>query len=50
MNWINIWMSFFGTTTLFGLDIGFWMSMAVVALIVILMNVMFWGIKPKKKD
>ena len=41
-------MHLFETTTLFGLDIGFWIAMAVVALIVILMNVVFWGMKSKK--
>lgn len=50
MDWTNIWMSLFGRTILLGLDMGFWTAMAVVALIVILMNVIFWGIKPKKKD
>ena len=50
MNWINIWLRLFGTTTLLGLDMGFWAAMAVVALIVILMNVVFWSMKPKKKE
>lgn len=50
MNWTNIWMNLFGTTTLFGLDIGFWVAMAVVALIVVLMNVVFWGMKTKNID
>ncbi len=41
MNRAKIWMDIFGTTTLLGFDMGFWVSMAVVALIVILMNVTF---------
>lgn len=49
MNWTNIWMSVFGMTEWLGLNMGFWVSMAVVALIVVLMNVVFWGMKPKKK-
>lgn len=49
MNWIKIWTDLFGTTTLFGLDMGFWVSMAVVLFIVIIMNVMFWIMKPKRK-
>ena len=49
MNWKDIWMTLFGTADLFGLNIGFWMSMAVVALIVVVMNVFFWGRKPQKK-
>lgn len=48
MNWENIWMTVFGKTTLGGLDMGFWVSMIVVAVIVVLMNVIFWGMKPKK--
>ncbi|MCC8049122.1 MAG: hypothetical protein LIP10_00475 [Clostridiales bacterium] len=48
MTMTDIWMKFFGTTEFLGLNIGFWVSMIVVAVIVILMNVVFWGIKPKK--
>ncbi|MCD8379384.1 MAG: conjugal transfer protein, partial [Lachnospiraceae bacterium] len=39
----------FGTTEFLGLNMGFWVSMIVVAMIVILMNVVFWGMKPKNK-
>ncbi|MCD7805043.1 MAG: hypothetical protein LUH03_07860 [Oscillospiraceae bacterium] len=46
----EIWMKLFGTTEFLGLNIGFWVSMAVVAVIVVLMNVVFWGMKPKEKD
>lgn len=46
MNWVNIWMKLFGTTELFGLNMGFWISIAVVAVIVIIMNVVFWKMKP----
>ena len=49
MNWTNIWMSLFGTASLFGLNMGFWAAMTVTALIVVLMNVVFWGMKPDKK-
>ena len=48
MNWNKIWMSLFGTCEWLGLNIGFWVSMAVVVIIVILMNVVFWSMKPKK--
>ncbi|MBT2156625.1 hypothetical protein KK425_06525 [Clostridioides difficile] len=37
----------FGTTEWLGLNIGFWVAMAVVLLIVIVMNVVFWSMKPK---
>lgn len=37
MNWKDIWMTLFGTVDLLGLNEGFWVSMAVVALIVVVM-------------
>lgn len=46
MNWMEIWMKLFGRADLFGLDMGFWASMAAVLLIVILMNAVFWCMKP----
>ena len=49
MNWVNLWMKLFGRTEFLGLNMGFWVSMAVVVLIVILMNVVFWSMKPKEK-
>lgn len=48
MNWTNIWMTLFGTTQFLGLNMGFWIAMLAVILIVIAMNVVFWKIKPKK--
>ena len=39
MNWKELWMTLFGTCEWLGLNMGFWVSMAVVLLIVILMNV-----------
>ena len=42
MNWNELWMTVFGTTHWLGLDLGFWVSMAVVALIVVAMNVVFF--------
>ena len=49
MNWVNLWMKLFGTTEFLGLNLEFWISMAVVALIVILMNVVFWSMKTKSE-
>ena len=49
MNWSKIWMTIFGTTTWLGIDMGFWVSMGITLLITILMNVVFWGLKPKIK-
>jgi uncharacterized membrane protein len=43
-----IWMRVFGTTSFLGIDMGFWVAMGAVTLIVILMNVIFWSLKPKK--
>lgn len=48
MNWETIWMDLFGTTSFGGINMGFWAAMAVVLLIVILMNVVFWSLKPKR--
>ena len=45
---LTLWMTLFGTTEWLGLNIGFWVAMAVVLLIVIVMNVVFWSMKPKK--
>lgn len=50
MNWTSVWMNLFGTTSVLGINLGFWVAMAVVLLIVILMNVVFWSMKPKKSD
>ena len=41
MNWNELWMTVFGTTHWLGLDLGFWVSLAVVALIVVAMNAVF---------
>lgn len=49
MNWANLWMKVFGTTTLCGLDMGFWVAIAAVFLIVVLMNAVFLGMKPKSR-
>ena len=50
MKWNEIWMKLFGTTEWLGLNIGFWVSMAVVVLVVIAMNLLFWGMKPKHTE
>ncbi len=48
MDWMSLWMKLFGRGELLGLNMGFWVSMTVVAIIVIVMNVVFWSMKPKK--
>ena len=51
MNWANLWMKLFGTTTWLHVDIGFWVSMGISLLVAILMVVVFWSMKPyQKKD
>ena len=49
MNWKDIWMTLFGTVDLLGLNEGFWVSMAAVTLTMVVMNVAFLGMKPRKK-
>jgi hypothetical protein len=49
MNLNHLWLNLLGTTQWFGIDMGFWVSMLVCVIIVILMNVVFWRIKPKRK-
>ncbi len=48
MKWTELWLRLFGTTELFGLNMGFWVALAAVAAVVIAMNLLFWGMEPKK--
>ncbi len=45
--WSELWMKLFGTDMWLGVDIGFWVAMAVILLVVIVENAIFWGMKPK---
>ena len=49
MKWEEIWMTLFGTCDWLGLNMGFWASMAAVFLIVVIMNVVFWGMKSQNR-
>ena len=49
INWQALWFKLFGTNEFLGLNMGFWVGMAVVVLIVIIMNVVFWSMKPGDK-
>lgn len=49
MKWTPIWMKLFGTAELFGIDMGFWVAMAAILGIVILMNLVFWRMKSLNK-
>lgn len=48
MNWTNIWMNLFGSGSWLGIDMGFWVSMGLCAIIVLVMNLVFWNLRPKK--
>lgn len=48
MDWATIWMNLFGSVSFLGIDMGFWVGMAAVLMIVVLMNIVFWSMKPKK--
>ena len=50
MIWSELWMKLFGCTSFLGIDMGFWVALSAVLLIVIVMNTVFWGIKPKEKS
>lgn len=50
MNLSRLWMNLFGTTQWLGINLGFWVSMFLCALIVVVMNVVFWGMKPKRNE
>ena len=48
MTWTTIWMDLFGTISMLGINMGFWVAMSAVLLIVSGMNAVFWGMKPKQ--
>lgn len=50
MNWTQIWMDLFGTTEWLGLSMGFWVANGVVLVVVVIMNVVFWSMKPLPRD
>ena len=43
-------MDLFGTTEWLGLNMGFWVTNAAVLVIVVIMNVVFWSMKPLARD
>lgn len=50
MKWKELWLKLFGTTKFKGIDMGFWVSLVIIILIAIIMNIVFWNIKPKKDE
>ena len=49
MNWTNLWLRLFGTTTLMGIDLGFWVSMGISAIVAFSMIIGFWCTTPYDK-
>ncbi len=48
VNWAGLWEKLFGSVDgWLGLDWGFWIAMAFVALVVIVENIVFWAFKPR---
>lgn len=47
MNLTNFYISTFGTTELWGLNLGFYFTMLAVLIIVVIENVVFWNMKKK---
>ena len=49
MKWMNLWIRLFGRGEFLGLNMGFWVSMAVVVMIVVAMNIIFWSMKVREE-
>lgn len=47
MNLTNFYTTTFGTTELWGLNLGFYFTMLAVFIIVVIENVVFWSMKKK---
>ncbi len=47
MNLTQFYINTFGTTQLWGLDLGFYFTMLAVVIIVIIENIVFWNMKKK---
>lgn len=47
MNLTQFYINTFGTTQLWGLDLGFYFTMLAVVIIVIIENIVFWSMKKK---
>ena len=42
----DFFLKLFGVTELFGISLGFWIAMGICLLVVVGMNLVFWGMKP----
>lgn len=47
MNWKLLWLNIFGVTEYLGIDVGFWVGMAICTIAFVGMNLVFWSIKSK---
>ena len=50
MGFMEIVKNCLGCSEILGIDLGFWVANLAVLLIVIIMNVFFWRLKPKKNN
>lgn len=50
MSWTTIWLQLFGTNELLGINMSFWVSITICVLVVIIMNAVFWSLKPQAKE
>ncbi len=48
MNLDDLFVSLFGCKEILNVDISFWVVMAIVALIVVIMNIVYWNMSPAK--
>ncbi len=46
MNLDALFISLFGYDKLWNIDMSFWASMALIGLVVVIMNVVYWNMKP----
>ena len=49
-NLTNLWLRLFETSDFLGVNIGFWISMMICLIVVIVMNIVFWSMKPIAKS
>ncbi|MCD7709702.1 MAG: hypothetical protein LUI02_07490 [Clostridiales bacterium] len=48
LNWESFFLNVFGTLKGWGgINVGFWVAMIVVALVVLIENIVFWCMKPR---
>lgn len=47
MNWNALWIAWFGRNEWCGINLGFWAGMLAVLLIVAVMNIIVWSVKPR---